>query len=498
MSQAYSESAYVSARPRWPLYLALGLARVAWCALDVQRRGRIDPQRPSVHKTDFTAYTIAGGAFFDGRDPYEVTNIRGWGYCYPPLFALLVSPLDRLDSRLQVTIWFFVSVAVVWGLFCECRQLFLRFAALAGFNPGDAGFPRWIAWAGLATVVLPIMNCLQRGQVDVLKLYLVLLGIRLSLLGTAWQAWFAGGVAMASAVVLKVTPAMPVGFVMTMLAARMLVHRAEDRQAAPRAIAVGGGVACGAFALLLVVPALLVGWQANLGYLERFYNDKLTKANDHFESDKTGNTRSIRNQSFSNAVIRLGDFIGYEFLGGADDRLIDSEWRGAPPMVMDDPQVGHVLLLARGAAALLLIVAGLLAVWRGDALGQAATIGMACTAALVVSPISRGFYHTEMVPGVLLLPLWLLSRDMPRAARWMAWVPPALVTAHYLGLSITGRIGLLGLGTAIWYATGVTLVAIGGRVGQVYESSVPAPKIKLRLAHPAGASASGTQSLTTG
>jgi len=498
MSQAISHSVRVSARRQWPLFLALGLALVAWCALDVQRRGRIDTARPSVHKTDFTAYTIAGGAFFDGRDPYAVTNIRGWGYCYPPLFALLVSPLDKLDSRVQVSIWFFISVAVVWGIYRECTRLFLRFAELAGYRPGDTAFPRWIAWAGIAMVILPIMNCLQRGQVDVLKLYLVLLGIRLSLLGTSWQAWFAGGVAMASAIVLKVTPALPVGFVVTMLAARMLLRRAEDAQAGPRALVVGGGVACGTFALLLVVPALFIGWQANLGYLERFYNDKLTKANDHFESDKTGNTRSIRNQSFSNAVIRLGDFIGYEFLGGADDRLIDREWRGAPPMVMDAEGVGHVLLVARAAAALLLLVAGLLSVWRGDVLGQAATIGMACTAALVVSPISRGFYHTEMVPGVLLLPLWLLSRDMPRAARWMAWTPLALVAAHYLGLSITGRLGLLGIGTAIWYATGLTLVAVGGRIGQTYESTVPAPKIKHRFAHPAGASTSGTQSLTTG
>ena len=93
--------------------------------------------------------------------------------------------------------------------------------------------------------------------------------------------------------------------------------------------------------LSVFVPAMIVGWQANFGYLERFYSDKLTKANDHFESDKTGNTRSVRNQSFSNAVIRLGDFIGYEFLGGPDDRLIDREWREAPAMVMDDPGVGQ-------------------------------------------------------------------------------------------------------------------------------------------------------------
>ncbi|HEY4308310.1 MAG TPA: glycosyltransferase family 87 protein [Pirellulales bacterium] len=466
---------------RWPLYLALAIALVAWCALDVQRRGRVDLEKPGVHKTDFTAYTIGGAAFFDGRDPYEVTNIRGWGYCYPPLFAMLVSPLDRFDPRWQVSIWFFISVAVVAGLVRECAALFKTFAPLAGYKSTDQDFPRWIAWAAIATAALPVLNCLQRGQVDVLKLYLLVLGIRLSITGATWRAWVAGGVALVAAVVLKVTPALPVAFVLFILAARVVLAKhatgAGDRL---RAGAVYGGAALGTLLMVLVIPAMLVGWNANLGYLNRFYHDKLTKANDHFESDKTGNTRSYRNQSFSNAVIRLGDFIGYEFLGGADDRLIDREWRDAPSMVMDHPGVGHVLLVARAAAVALLLMAGILAVYRGDLLGQAATIALACTAALVVSPISRGFYHTELAPGVLLLPLWLLSRDMKRAAWWMAWTPVALVMAHYLALSITGRIGLLGIGTATWYATGLAMIAVGGRLEEVRESSVPAPKVKLR------------------
>ena len=51
------------------------------------------PEDPLQHKTDFTVYTEAGAAFFDGRPPYEVSNPRGWIYLYPPLFAMLVAPL---------------------------------------------------------------------------------------------------------------------------------------------------------------------------------------------------------------------------------------------------------------------------------------------------------------------------------------------------------------------------------------------------------------------
>jgi Glycosyltransferase family 87 len=487
-----------AARPRWPLYVAIAVALVAWCALDVQRRGRIDPARPHLHRTDFTAYTEASSAFFDGRDPYDVTNTRGWGYCYPPLFALLVSPLAPLDPRWQVTVWFFISVAVACGIYRESALIFKHFAVMAGYTPATHDFPRWIGWAALGTALLPVLNCLQRGQVDVLKLYLVVVGFRLSVTGTAWRAWFCGGIALAAAIVLKVTPLLPAGFIVAILAARLLLRRADDAYAGRRALVTGLGATSGALALLLIVPGMIVGWRANLGYLERFYHDKLTKANDHFDSDKTGNTRSLRNQSFSNAVIRLGDFLGYEFLNGPDDRLIDREWRGAPPMVMDDPGVGTVLLVTRAAAGLLLLVAGLLTIWRRDVLGQAATIGMACTAALVISPISRGYYHTELVPGVLLLPLWLLARDMPRAARWMAWTPVALVLAHYLALPFTGRLGLLGIGTATWYATGLTMLVVGGRVGQVAQSAIPAPKVKLRLHTTAATRPPGTPSMTPG
>ncbi len=63
---------------RWPVLLAIGVAMIIWCFADVQRRGRVIPERPDKHRTDFTVYTEAGAAFFDGRDPYRVTNPRGW------------------------------------------------------------------------------------------------------------------------------------------------------------------------------------------------------------------------------------------------------------------------------------------------------------------------------------------------------------------------------------------------------------------------------------
>ena len=91
-------------------------------------RGGINPRRIFEHRTDFTVYTEAGAAFFDGRNPYEVSNPRGWHYLYPPLFAILVSPLHALSSTGQVAVWFVLSVAMALGCHFETRRLVTRSA----------------------------------------------------------------------------------------------------------------------------------------------------------------------------------------------------------------------------------------------------------------------------------------------------------------------------------------------------------------------------------
>ncbi len=94
----------------WPLVIGVCIALIIWCSVDVRRRARVDGKNP--HRTDFTVYTEAGAAFFDGRDPYAVTNPRGWYYLYPPLFAILVAPLHSLDPPWQATVWFALSAAM--------------------------------------------------------------------------------------------------------------------------------------------------------------------------------------------------------------------------------------------------------------------------------------------------------------------------------------------------------------------------------------------------
>src|SRR5688572_25029981 len=92
-------------QPRWQVAIFFFVVLTLWVLEDVRRRARVSETDPLVHKTDFTVYTIAGEAMFDGRDPYEVSNPRGWHYLYPPLFAIVVAPLAKLPPTEQALVW---------------------------------------------------------------------------------------------------------------------------------------------------------------------------------------------------------------------------------------------------------------------------------------------------------------------------------------------------------------------------------------------------------
>src|SRR5215471_14294005 len=133
---------------RWSL-AALVIGLTVWGLTDVRRRGRLDPQHPEVHRTDFTVYTIAGQTMLYGGNPYAVSNSRGWKYIYPPLFALLMSPLANLDPQIQVTIWFAISVLLARGCLRECVRI-ARAALPEGPQRGPFGpIPTWVGVAAV-------------------------------------------------------------------------------------------------------------------------------------------------------------------------------------------------------------------------------------------------------------------------------------------------------------------------------------------------------------
>ena len=283
-----------AARHRW-LYLGLLVTFAVWGAVDVLPRGGINPQRIQEHRTDFTVYTEAGAAFFDGRDPYQVTNPRGWRYLYPPLFAIVVSPLHALPSTGQVCVWFVLSVAMAFGCYVEMRRSVSLLNRLSLFGEDHARLLPWIGIAALLAVMLPTLNCLQRGQVEVLKLYLLLLGFRLALAGNGVRQWCLAGVVFALASILKLTPLLPVACLILYDGVLGLTGRSR-RLAWQRAGSLSAGVGAGLLVFALLLPASILGWNANLRHLGTWFSGVVTKVIDVRTTDFGEDVRTVRNR----------------------------------------------------------------------------------------------------------------------------------------------------------------------------------------------------------
>ena len=441
------------------IFLALLVALVIWGATDVRQRGIVDPLRPDRHKTDFTVYTEAGAAFFDGRDPYQVTNIRGWGYIYPPLFAMLVSPLHALGPRSQVLVFYAFSCVLAFGCYFEGRKLAAsvwRRAFEQGFVPGSCTTGDWLATA--CAWSLPALNCLQRGQVGLLKLYPLLIGFRWAVFGsTAWQRVL-GGVVLAFPVVLKLTPLLPIACLIAMLAVFCWRMRAHTEPLA-RWSQMTGGVILGSLLFWLLIPAAMVGWDANVHHLESWYVKVVMKAPDVRGDDFGGDVTSPRNQSFANAAYRMGNWLAYIGGYGPYDRMIDTADEAVGQMPMDSAAANHAVLLVRLICLGWLGLAVLKLGWRGDPLSIITVYALACAATLVVSPVSRGHYFVLLGPICLAVPALLRAEGWHRRANWISWTPAVLCMLHYVLLEQAGRVGLLGVGLTVWMvvATGMVL-----------------------------------------
>ncbi len=466
-------------RRNWRIFLGVALALAVWGLVDVQRRGVVDLARPDLHMTDFTVYTEAGAAFFDGREPYRVANIRGWTYLYPPLFALCMAPLHALHPQLQVAVWFVISAALCFGCYFECRKLVA--AATAG---GLHGLPAWLLPLALAAVLFPALNCLQRGQIGVAKLYPLLVGFRLVARGQRSRDWFLGGVMLALPIVLKFTPLLPAACCLAVL---WVAPRGEtDPPPLWRAGWATLGTVSGCALFFLAIPAGLLGWNANLRHLHTWYHDVLSQVNDVRSADFGGDVVSMRNQSLSNSAYRFGNWAMHVFGRGPDDLLIDTTETAVGTMPMDRPAVTRVVLAFRLAALALLAGAAWRLARRATFCSQGVAFGLACVATLVVSPVARGHYFVLFLPGMIFVPLWLQDRGRPRAAFAAALAPAVLSVAHYVALHQAGRIGLLGLGTTAWLFA-ICVVALGPT--QPADQPAPAGRPErpaLRLARGAG------------
>ena len=166
---------------------------------------------------------------------------------------------------------------------------------------------------------------------------------------------------------------------------------------------------------------------------------------------------SIRNQSLGNAAHRFAARVrGFESIESAG-----KHWLAVDHATAERRQADHAIRwlvhFVRAIVLVLLVVVSVGVSLRGDEMGQAATFGLACLATLSISPLAWAHYYVFALPVALCLPLWVRKQGHPVTARVLASSLPGLIWIHYVLMSWCGAIGLLGLGTTIWFLVSCSL-----------------------------------------
>ena len=211
-------------RPRLLLWIALAALVVGLGAISVHRLFR-----GSSALDDTLEY--ARELVLEGTNAYETHRTEGTHSKYPPFFFLVTAPLALLPLGVAGAIWFLLNTS----LSVACCVL-----AVAAFRaPGTGGRLPPIAYAspGLLAAVVIVTN-LSRGQVNILILFFVCLGLYAFRRGRDLRA----GLALGIAVALKLTPLLLVVY---------LLYRRAWR------VALGTGIAL--IVAWAILPALVFG-----------------------------------------------------------------------------------------------------------------------------------------------------------------------------------------------------------------------------------------------
>ena len=252
-------------------------------ALVVYRSAAMD-----VRHTDFEAYARAGWAVRTGRDIYDVTDSRGLHYCYPPTFAVLVSPLGDppagesragyLPFGVSIGLWYALSVVALFA----AVHLLARAVERTSQEAIRIGSRRWV-WLRLGPIILTlpaIGNSLSHGQVNLFVLLLVCATIAASLRGRSGRA----GAFLSGAVAIKVIPAF-IGLV--------ALRRRDSRWI--------GYALAGAVVFLIGVPALMLGpsgsIRTNLKFLQVMVQPALASAESSARAEEMFDVLRTDNQS---------------------------------------------------------------------------------------------------------------------------------------------------------------------------------------------------------
>ncbi len=378
----------VSAHPAWRAWLrpaAIVVALGLIIGLGTSTVYRAGPYKfgdrewgSKMHRTDFTVDTAAGQAVLDGTDIYEAHNRRGWYYLYPPLFATLMVPFALMSVFWAALTWYLISVGLV------AMSVWMT-GAMVRKGCEFKGDMLWLYVVPTLLVLWPLLSALARGQTTPVVLALVV---------AALYYWWkerevAGGVCLAGAILLKVFPGALLAYFVwrkrwLLVAATLLT------------------VALGTFGL----PALVFGWQKNLGYLRKWVT---TIAQPSLRAEDVEADNRLHGQLFGRDLLR-------------NESLQSVLWRITSGARVREVVIGIGLVMVG-----VIVVVGSRVPSRDELLIVSPMIAWM----LVIAPVSWSHYFMLLIVPIAVVTAIAIS-DANRRTRRAAQI--ALITYALLGL----------------------------------------------------------------
>ena len=335
--------------------------------------------------TDFGVYSRAAWAVRVGIDPYQISDDRGWHYCYPPPFVLFVTPLADPPggSDRAGFLPFDVSVGLWYGLS-------LLLAAWAAHRFALAAAPDTVPWSRRwwyhrlipFDMCLPVIGfTLSRGQVN----HLVLALLAEMVLALRRRQPIAGGWWLAAAGALKVFPGL------------LILYPLAAKQWRPYL-----GVAAGLALLMGALPAAVWGVDGairmNRNFFELVATPGLTNTGDATRGTELTNTSDTDSQAFHAIVhnIRHSD-------------------RATRPTNSDGLSKAPHYLLGLGMIALTLYRARRIPALLDQPAEALLAFGGLCIIMVHLAPASHMHYYVYAMPTIAGL-VALDLRDRPGAA----------------------------------------------------------------------------------
>ena len=393
-------------------------------------------------KTDLNVYLRAAWAVRAGENPYDFTTVGQSHYNYPPLLAILLTPLadkstdtsglNTLPFAVSVALWYCLSVVAVVASTHFLATALEQASTDAAVRSQPRGCRRW--WL---LRVVPLLVCLPGiartlalGQVDLLVLFLICVTIWAAVRGKSWRA----GLCLGGAICIKVVPAFVLLYPLWRRDLRWLAGSAVG-------MALGWGI----------IPALVLGpsraWDYHCKWTEVVVLPGLGCGEDRSrETDLTGMAR-VHNQSL------LGVFHAFHH----PVRYL----RPARPS-----SVARAAALLVGAVLTLLT---LMATGRRADDPQAVVVGLGSLVAvmLLVTPVCHPHYFCHWLPLVSGLLAWELER---RGARGLGRNTVLLFAGNVLantltsvpGLEVLRECGVATLAGIVLWGIGIRGLWLGG------------------------------------